>query len=117
WITEEFGFNQGFDSFWFRSRADASLINEKGLGMLHGAVEKGEPFFLYLHYLDPHDPYRPPQEYKDLMKDEPEITGYGDVEKRKLELYDAEIRYTDAKIAEVFAYLKEKGLYDEVAIV
>jgi arylsulfatase A-like enzyme len=117
WITEEFGFHQGFDSFWFQARAVAEKINSVGKKMLDSFITKDEPFFLYLHYLDPHDPYKPPAEFKELMAKEPAITGYPEDVKEKLDLYDAEIRYTDQKVGEIFDYLKEKGLYDDVAIV
>ena len=118
WISQEFGFDQGFDTFWHKSRADADEITSRGLEAIKESVKKREPFFAYLHYLDPHDPYKPPQKYQDLMASEPPIGGsYGEDEIRKLQLYDAEIRFTDDKVGEVLAYLKAEGIYDDVAIV
>lgn len=118
WISQEFGFDQGFDSFWHKSRADAAEITSRALEAMKESIQKGEPFFAYLHYLDPHDPYKPPQKYQELMASEPPIAGsYGEEEKRKLELYDAEIRFTDDKVGDVINFLKAEGVYNDVAIV
>jgi arylsulfatase len=38
-------------------------VNARALEHL-GATREERPFFLYLHYMDPHDPYQPPQEYE-----------------------------------------------------
>lgn len=52
------GFAAGFGSFdesclW----QAADCVNQRAAGELR---ELREPFFLYLHYMDPHGPYRPP---------------------------------------------------------
>lgn len=47
-----------------------------------------QPFFLWLHYFDPHSIYREHAEYN-----------FG---KRDVDLYDAEIRYTDAQLERFF---------------
>jgi arylsulfatase A-like enzyme len=35
-------------------------VTERGLGLLDAAAGDGRPFFLFLHYWDPHTPYLPP---------------------------------------------------------
>jgi arylsulfatase A-like enzyme len=57
------GFGRGFDVFdeaclW----SSARCVNARTLEHLR-AVPHGRPFFLYLHYMDPHDPYMPPNEH------------------------------------------------------
>jgi arylsulfatase len=59
WMSKEFGFDQGFevyeDSFaeW---DADGLDVSREALEWLRG-IEPGEKFFLYLHYIDTHQPY------------------------------------------------------------
>lgn len=56
------GFERGFGTFneqclW----QAASCLNREAAALLPSLTE---PFFLYLHYMDPHGPYRPPPEYQ-----------------------------------------------------
>jgi arylsulfatase A-like enzyme len=117
WISEEFNFHQGFDTFLFRLRVDAARVVKEGIELLNKAKGDDKPFFLYMHFLDPHEPLNPPQKYSEIIATEPKINGYGEKEEKKIDLYDAEIRFTDQKIGEFFSYLKAEGLYDDVAIV
>jgi len=72
-------------SWWTRFRATepaqrpASEVTDAGLAWLarHGSA----PFFLWLHYIDPHLPYRPPAGHR-----------------QGLHPYDGEISYVDAEI-------------------
>lgn len=60
-----------------------------------------EPFFLWVHYYDPHAAYDPPEPYKTLYLDH----------------YDGEIAFMDSQIKRLFEDLKEKGIYDKTVIV
>jgi arylsulfatase A-like enzyme len=117
WITEEFGYSQGFDSFWYRPRVQASEIVKTGMRFVDSMSESGKPFFLYMHFLDPHDPYNPPDRYKAMFDGAPPSGEYHEEEQRKMNLYDAEIRYMDSEIGRFLTYLKEKGLYDDMSII
>ena len=58
------GFGRGFDVFDESCyREDARCINEKGLSLLQSSQESSRPWFLYLHYMEPHAPYRPPADH------------------------------------------------------
>lgn len=58
------GFDRGFDVFdEFCLWREARCVNERALNALAAAPAK-RPFFLYLHYMEPHDTYAPPQDYK-----------------------------------------------------
>lgn len=89
--------------------------------------------FMWIHYLDPHQPYEPPTEY---LPDEnpPKAMGkrfmVANVMKVPLEqtpgvaqrnwvrsLYDAEVRYVDSNIGRFVNTLKELGIYDESLII
>jgi arylsulfatase A-like enzyme len=58
------------------------------------------PYFLYLHYLDPHEPYLPhPPWFERFMHDDRPSLSRRDFEAA----YDSEIRFVDEKIAGLFA--------------
>ena len=61
-IQKATGFGQGFEAFEARTgwkRSDNAWITSRAVAFLSNEAA-GRPFFLYLHYLDPHEPFRPP---------------------------------------------------------
>lgn len=61
-VRRKFGFDQGFDTYddsfevgWWKQ---ADEINAQVLPWLR--ANKDKPFFLWVHYSDPHEPYAPP---------------------------------------------------------
>jgi arylsulfatase A-like enzyme len=93
------------------------------------------PFFLLLHYFDPHAPYSPPIEYADLVRrtsDPDPIDGGPGWRKRggdgasipsreridrTLLLYDGCIRFVDDNVGRLLAHLEENGIRDRTAII
>ncbi len=74
-------------------------------------------FFLFLHYMDPHDPY---------MEHPYSGVGYARASNQHPDpamaatfsrLYDGEVRYLDGYMAQLFAWLKDAGLYDDTLII
>jgi arylsulfatase A-like enzyme len=118
-----FFFNQGFDrwvdlrSFEERARRshlhdmdpDAAQITAAVLPWLE--VHRRDLFFLYLHSLDLHYPYkaRPPFDSRFVS------AGTSGLD-RDRELYDAELAYNDREIGKLVARLKELGLYRETLL-
>ncbi len=84
-------------------------------------------FFLWLHYLDPHLPYAPPERFLDdagvwgLEHFQSVRVGTKKVsrEERKQvrELYQAEVRYVDEQVGRLIAFLKEKNLFEDSLVV
>lgn len=134
------GFGRGFMSFdedcW---KKHASCINKKALGLVQTLPE---PWFLYLHYLEPHAPYRPAADHawKLAPKDPKGVRAWarrgeafpvgrrlydGDTRyqfgPRDLahlsNLYDEEIAYFDEQFKELVDELRERDLLDRTAIV
>jgi arylsulfatase A-like enzyme len=60
------------------------------------------PFFLWLHYFDPHAHYTAPKEYQNLISDSP---------------YHAEVRYVDAEIGRLLRHLTQLGLDEKTIVV
>lgn len=121
WIAKEFGYTQGFDQFFYLHRKPAETITESGQEIIDNwTKERSEnPFFLYLHFLDPHDPYTPPGEYATKFSG-PLSKSPFNYDERMLELigrYDGEINYLDTELGKFFDYLKKNGLYEDLFIV
>ena len=74
-------------------------------------------FFLFLHYMDPHDPYfRHPYNGKAVARvrtphPAPERAG------ELSDLYDGEIAFLDGHLGEFLDHLKRQGLYEDALIV
>ncbi len=102
-----------------------------------GWLEEGDELpFYYLHLLEPHCPYQPPEEFRTRFLD-PEYAGpFGEGDTKTLvqsvrgevtaeaadvaaarALYDANLAYGDAIVGEIFDLLRAAGLYDEALIV
>lgn len=134
-IGRKFGFDQGFDLF-VRLRGDhagSEEVTARALELLRSG-RLPEPFFLYLHTLDPHAPYAAPAPFRERFAPgvDPERRGSvevlkqfrrkervplpGDVEEIR-DLYDAEVARNDASFGGLLAGLKEMGLYERSAIV
>ncbi len=72
---------------------------------------RSRPFFLWLHYLDPHAPYWPPAEYVDAakieaMKSRSRETGKPGGARR--ENYDGEVRYVDDELGRILRVLEPR---------
>jgi arylsulfatase A-like enzyme len=130
-------FEQGFGQFEAiektKKRADsrAEEVNDSCFEWLD--AHKGEPFFLYLHTIDPHAPYDPPEATKGTWSKgydgwiEPHKTGARQLTKNSpldpadlqqvLDLYDEEILNNDRQFAVLCDRLKELGLWDDTIVV
>lgn len=62
WVAKKTGFDVGFDDFSVVSGTTApdssEVVTMHAVNWLH--AKRREPFFLYLHYMQPHTPYDPP---------------------------------------------------------
>ena len=136
-----FGFDQGFDEFVYdlpaRGYPDGHLlvpaeeVTKRALVMLD-ALAPDEPFFLFTHYIDPHDPYMP---HPSLL-DEAEPPGRFGGSRRDLErldrlpsderteddeariewLYAGEVAYCDVARLD-FSAIAARGLLDDMLVI
>ena len=129
-VERTFGFQQGFDDFIHVRRGTASnRVNERVFQWLDG-YEGDKPFFLYIHTVDPHDPYLPPKEFRSRWAPDSEafveiIRAHTrrqtweptpEVLENLSALYDAEIAFNDHSFGALVASLRERGLYDDALI-
>ena len=88
-----------------------------------------DDFFLWVHYFDPHAPYAPPPGYLDrvadgmpaevdpILDDVMLVVPSAEDQRWIRELYDAEVRYVDDSLGDLFDSLKRLGLYDDTLII
>ena len=98
--------------FYYR---EASQTTDAAIDWM--APRKNAGFFLFLTYMDPHDPYfaRPlsGESYSRAANTNPDPKMAG----RFSELYDGEIKYFDEHFGRLVAWLKKEGVYDKAVIV
>jgi arylsulfatase A-like enzyme len=120
--------------------AVASEVNSAGLRMFDdGALDTEKPWALHLHYMDPHLPYAPPEEYREGLEDygewawdlttqngaEAASSAYATMsteEQTRLRraiqvLYFGEIRYLFDQVELLWAELDGRGLLDDTLVV
>lgn len=117
WISEEFGFSQGFDAYSVIRKGTAKMVTDAAMSQTEKFLGSGKPSFLYLQYIDPHHPYSPPAEFRKLFPAQGRDATLSEDLQKKIRLYDGEIRYLDKELGRLFAYLKSKELFDDAVIV
>lgn len=102
-LDRRFGLGQGFQDYddrlsgggpaaIFRPREiRAAGVSDKALSWLESAEE---PFFLWIHYFDPHADYDPPEPFRSEFSSRP---------------YDGEVAYVDHELGRVFDGLRVRG--------
>lgn len=112
-LDARFGLDQGFVRYDDRvdaapggkfgsleSQRSAGAVTEAALGWLR-TRQRQDPFFLWVHYYDPHDPYMPPSVYADHFRASP---------------YDGEIAYMDAQIGRLINALERAPAPDRTVV-
>ena len=142
-LSRAFNFQQGFDDYFevgtTEGPSDSAPATKAALDWID--ENRHEPFFLYLHYLDPHAPYTPPPPFRgtfdgDAWSDlyhgpEPPIgpTYLGEIHKESViengsrdvdlyvQRYDEEILYVDSAIGRLFERLRVLGLDESTLVI
>lgn len=132
------GYGRGFATFDEECLLrDAACVNGRAFELLNTAAE---PFFLYLHYMEPHGPYQPPDDHprRFAPRRAPGVQGfvrrgsiiplfemvYGDrpmrFSPRDLEylvaLYDEEVAYFDEQFRRLVLDLRRRGLWERTIV-
>lgn len=106
------GFERGFDIYdaGFHRRGSRQdryhSLERRGEEVVSRALawlnkKSTRPFFLWVHFYDPHDPYSPPEPYKTRYAAQP---------------YDGEIAYMDSAVAKLIAGLRARELFENTLI-
>ncbi len=95
----------------------ADVVTAAARGWIDARRAGEPPFFLFLHYMDPHDPYMVHpfngEGYARVANPNPPA----DVAAKYRALYDGEISYLDTHLGALFDYLQTRGLYDQTLLV
>lgn len=110
----------------------APRINARAIDWLDDSRQGDRRFFLWLHYMDVHYPFTPPDSFVEAvggtplskrrvaslngkMQENPDELTEQDVRDLRM-LYEAEVRFTDYHVGELIDGLGQRGLLDETAI-
>lgn len=105
-----FGHFERFNERQYRNKNDTGFYQTTNAAMEWLDENSGNPFFLFVHYWDPHAEYNPISEV-DLWSAGLEGN------QRKAALYDGEIRFVDTKVQMLLDKIEELGLEDETIVV
>lgn len=123
YVSSVYGLDQGFDHLDFHQDRKAADTAARAVALLDRLGDR--PFFLFLHFYDPHWHYAPPEYARKLFDSgyTGTLTGlWQDFKTRDrstlrpadlqhlLDLYDGEIRYTDDELGRILAHLERRGL-------
>ncbi len=135
-LNAKFGFAKGFDHYddgdfekpestaktqvWegldvaggFERRADHT--SQKVVEWLRTTRNPNKPFFLFVHYFDPHFPYYPPEPF--YSRYDPKKKSADSIEK-SIACYDGEIAFTDCEIGRILQMLKTIGVEQNTIVV
>ena len=137
-IGKKFRFNQGFESFdqelarghRFVSSELLTQLASRELGRLSRDPD-GKPFFLFVHYFDPHYDYRDHPQYDYANKSAGRLNGKEGIGQLRRMLssmseeeltflrdrYDEEVRFTDAAIGRLLDRLDRLKLSENTVVV
>ena len=123
-IVKAYGMDQGFQDFYRPLKRPSDKLNLMVFEWLdQRALDR--PFFLYVHTMDPHAPYQPPEPFrKRFAPDADQMPRWQPSWKWPIEalpflssLYDAEIAFNDASFGALTEELRQRGLFDNTLIV
>lgn len=123
YLVRDRGFGQGFSEY---TENRASLLRGAGevrrtFGQarrwLSVPARAREPFHLFIHTYQVHAPFRPPERYADLFRNDG-LPGPEDATlRRERDNYDREIRFVDDKLRELVNTLDERGVLARTLLV
>jgi arylsulfatase A-like enzyme/Tfp pilus assembly protein PilF len=112
-VHSMYGLGQGFSSYedmenlppgeqgileTRQSARTAYEVSQLAQAWLEG---RNPPWFLWVHYYDPHAPYEPPEGFMERYED----------------AYDGEVAYTDRMLARLLGMMREQGLLENTLVV
>lgn len=123
YVSKTYGLEAGFDSMNFRQDRLAENVANHAMDLIDRFGDR--PFFIFLHFYDPHWHYAPPLEVlkifeasysgtmtgnlKDFQKLRKDQVKPADLDHLRA-LYDGEIRYTDNEIGRFITHLTQRGV-------
>jgi arylsulfatase A-like enzyme len=134
-LNNDFGYAQGFEiydddfmplestikvKFWEGHRVDGSFdrradfTTSRAIRWLENERNPRHPFFMFVHYFDPHGPHTPPEPFDSRFF--PNSSSATSLDKA-IAKYDAEIAFTDQEVGNLLKALKGMALEDQTLVV
>jgi arylsulfatase A-like enzyme len=112
-LDRSMGLDRGFDHYDdvltapgqpMRNSAErpANRVTSVAIAWLRARADASRPFFAWVHYFDPHDPYEPPAPFADEFRERP---------------YDGEIAFMDRELGRLLHELRARGAADRTVTV
>jgi arylsulfatase A-like enzyme len=113
----------------------AGEITGEAIAMLEKARRRGQPFFLFLNYMDAHTPYAPPPPFdtmfpgrmRELTRDryfeiEERVFGHRETmapaeREHLISHYDGALAYLDSELRRLVGYLEQAGIGDNTMVI
>lgn len=139
-VTKRNGFDQGFDQFQDSStwiKLSCGKLNEMLISWLSerkkNQAQELKPYFAMIWYTDTHNPYDPPEEFKQkyvhaqnrklisdrtmspMLKMDPPITSAEEPVSKQL--YDAAVNYFDTEFGALLDHLKREKMLENTVII
>ncbi len=129
-LDRRFGLARGFDTYddqiprdpnateRLEAERPASVVVDRAIAWLDRSIPPAQPaqpvtpspWFVWIHLYDAHAPYAPPAEFVRIPNGEQRVASN---EQR----YEGELRYADAQIARVFAWLRYRQIGDQTVVI
>ena len=135
-IGDPNGLDRGYEQIRIEALEPAERIIEQGLALLDPMQDTSRPWFLHLHFMDPHMPYDPPAAYlEDLPESEFSLIRHADFKEvfsrwdeldeaareraraDALARYGGEVRYLDDQLGLLMDALEARGALDDTLVV
>lgn len=133
-LDAKFGFSQGFDAYdddfeaasatmreqvWQDHEIGgafdqpANIATDKAIRWLRQPRSAQQPFFLWVHYFDPHAPYVPPEPFASRFTRQ---DADSDLE-AQIAAYDGEIAFADGEIGRLLEFIDSSALSPDTLVV
>jgi len=131
--NDDSGFHQGMESLWYVCNASPRTSVTRAQQFIERSANRD--WFCFIHIMDPHTPYSPPQKFVERFCDPAYSGSIGssftigtdwqyldspppeeDIRRAK-DLYDGEVANIDEAFASLFAWLDEMDLMDETLVI
>jgi arylsulfatase A-like enzyme len=139
WMSADYGFDRFYRTLVADSAAPADRLTDLALENLDAVIGGGGPWYFHVHYIDPHVPYTPPEQYLGGLESLAEVSwdlstregveAYSEardglpeeeralVEERLRVRYGGELRFMDDEIARLWEALEARGALADTLVV
>lgn len=132
YVSPTYGLDDGFDFMNFYQDRKAKQVADAAIDLVDRFGDR--PFFLFLHFYDPHWHYDPPEKelrifekegsyrgkltglWQDFSKRTPKTVSPADL-RHLIALYDGEIRYADDELGRILDHLTSLGMDPSTLVV